>query len=287
MRQEAATLSVRASEFRNVLCQGANVRVLVRSNNYRVIQFQNDNGEWLMEEGKMRCNEDAASCPKREDSPSVAACPRCDCSPIRPIEEFWAPYQSPMLVKIARHCSGLKEYNLIVVGLGTSSGLQGVAHHCKLGRLGVVEKQQEVVDAATKFFGLNASSISRHAQVLSPYDGTEGLKKLVSDHGQHIYDAVLVDCMMQGRIPEGCRSPAFFKLLSQSLKFGGLVFQWSLQQDQREVQRELSSGLGAPVEIFEQWSTGFQTGNPASLTMLSGSARAVVHSAQVNSQAQT
>lgn len=265
----------RASAFRNVLCRGPDVRVLVRSNNYRIIQFRNDNGEWLMEEGKMRCNEDISSCEKREDSPSVAECPSCACSAALPIEEFWSPYQSPMLAKIQRHCSGSKEYNMIVVGLGTSSGLQGVAQHCKLGRLAVVEKQQDVFDAATKFFGLNASRISTHSQVLVPYDGAQGLKKLVLEHGQHTYDAVLVDCMNQGRIPEGCRSPDFYKALSQSLKPGGLVFQWSWDQDQREVQRELASGLGAPVEIFQQWATAHETGIPASLTMLSGSARGI------------
>lgn len=257
-----------------VLCQGQGVRVILRNGNLRVMQFKSDRGEWQMDEGKIRCQEDAALCEKREESPDVAACPSCTCTPWHPMESVWAHYQDTMLAKVQSQCLESKEYNLIIVGLGSSSALQAVAQHCKLGKVVVVEKQQEVVDAATKFFGFNTSSIGTSVQVLAPYEGVEGLKALVPRYGKHSYDAVLVDCMIQGKIPEGCKSIEFYKAIAQNLKPSGLVLQWTWAPDQKDVLDKLSQGLEAPVQISHSWASGHETDTPSSLVMLSSTAQA-------------
>jgi len=258
-----------------ILCEVADVRVADNGLGWRSLQFRNA-GLWQQHEGKMKCNEDASLCSHKSTAPdtfppkSAAECPTCPCTSTLPIEDYWAKYQNPMLLQLREHCKRRKEYNVIVVGMGTGGNVQAIVRNCEVGTVSVIEKSQEVYEAAKYFFGFSAMTVEKGVQVLAPYDGTDGLLKLLHDHGNHKFDAVVVDCMVQGVIPSGCKSAEFYTALARNLKPGGLVFQWTWPADQGLAQSRLSRSLRSAVRMTHWWATSKEAENPPSLIMLSG-----------------
>lgn len=259
-----------------VLCQGPDVRVLDNGQGIRSLQFR-VNGTWSMEEGKMKCDEAADDCRHEGlasdfvNVGSATGCHACPCTSSLPIQNYWSPYQDPMMNEITAHCQHrLAGYNFVVVGIGTGGTAQAVARSCPLGKVSVIEKQQSVFDIADHYFGFDAMKAMKGFEALVPYDGTDGLHKLLEDHGSHTFDAIIVDCMIQGKIPDGCKSDEFYGAIAQNLKPGGIVFQWAWPSDHTTVKGNLERSLGSSVRVAHWWASGSEADKATSLIMLSG-----------------
>ena len=84
-------------------------------------------------------------------------------------------------------------------------------------------------------------------------DGLDGLARVDGP-----YDAVVVDCMVQGEVPPGCRAPAFVDRIAALLRApgdgapgapGGKLVQWLWPSSRQQVEANYRQNplLGAPV----------------------------------------
>ena len=112
-------------------------------------------------------------------------------------------------------------FRLLVVGLGGGALPTYAQQQCGA-IVDVVEAQADVLGAASHYFGFSRK-LTRRVIV---DDGLRGLRTLRAS-GRGVYDAIMVDCMIHGEIPQGCKSGEFVRLLSELLKPDGAVAQWS------------------------------------------------------------
>ena len=237
-RRTAPSTQIRTT----VLCETRDVRVIANGLK-RFLQFR---GSGVAGTTPWRNNEAIVTCQQRTDTcaisshavASATACAACPCNPIpRPdwsthgfgyVERMFQSVTSHD-PRCARSQTSLPRFRLLQIGLGGGTFPGAVRYQCPGAVVDVIEKQEDVVGLTSKFFGFD-----RGEGRLVVSDGLMGLREL---DGRHRYDAVVVDCMIQGVTPPGCKSLEFVRLIAKNLRRGGHVAQWAWGAD-RELLRQ-------------------------------------------------
>ena len=145
------------------LCQTAAVLVMLVSDTERHLQFHTNGQRWgAATEARVQCRQSACNC-TRSSRPrrSMTECAPCPCDPV-PVPNFAVRgfgYVQIMLNKVVEFCAQRNEavgttsqYRVLQIGLG--GGTLAPMVRAKCGALvDVIEKQQDVVDAARRFMG--------------------------------------------------------------------------------------------------------------------------------------
>ena len=222
------------SQYPPVLCETHDVRVYV-SGAKRFLQFRGTGvagtSPWRNNEALVYCQGRTDSCTKSQGAVSSAAqCAPCPCIPY-PSHPDWTVhgfgYVQLMFDQIIPHdprCSlrpsmtstSTPRFRLLQIGLGGGTFPFAAKRRCNA-IVDVIEKQQDVVSIAQKFFGFDVGDGR-----LIVNDGLVGLKQLT-----HTYDAVVIDCMIQGITPDGCKSPEFVREIARHVKPSGHIAQWA------------------------------------------------------------
>jgi len=224
------------------------VRVFVTGKNTRALAF---GPPFLATETEVTCRgATPAEClgHRAKDAAGVPNCEalQCACQPEDLATPPWA-FMTRMLKEIQPRCehAGNKSETgsqLLMVGLGGGALPRYVHSQCAAGtKLESVERDPRVIEAATRFFGLNVTTGVHEVEQADALDAVEDRAR----RGRR-YDAVLVDCFgAEPLVPEHCRSEAFVGALREIVAPGGRAVQsvWRPQYDAllEEYQRAFGS----------------------------------------------
>ena len=232
----------------SVLCETQDVRVYAHGEK-RFLQFRATgvprSRPWQYNEAIIICEEsfpnqqcgDTISVASSIPVASAARCKPCPCTPLP--TPRWSThgfgYVQVMFDSLTRHdvrCqsstppAGHRRFRLLQIGLGGGSFAAAANRQCNA-IVDVIEKQEDVIGIAERFLGF--SSASRGGGRLIHDDGLHGLRTLADS--AYKYDAVAIDCMIQGVTPDGCKSPEFVSRIAGLLHPHGAVAQWAWGDD--------------------------------------------------------
>lgn len=225
----------------SVMCQGMNVTVMgtlkgsKKATSVRWLGTRaGPDSPWNFNKVQTDCLETCT--PNNLIRSSLRECPGCPCTTTNP-KKSMNTYLQQGLRRIEEHCpkkSGAN-YTMLYIGLKSSGALiQAANQSCKPQVVRIIEPSSEIIDAASLYFGLNATDVdetsvdsSRGMQVLKA-GGQEGAEAVMRKMGPEVFDAIVVDCMSQdiGRFPESCRSTTLYSTIRGLLKPRGMLAQW-------------------------------------------------------------
>ena len=228
---------------RAVLCQTPDIRVFANGET-RFLQFRgtgiSGTSPWRNNEAVINCKEvpGSAGCPKasRVSVASAAQCPPCPCTPLPRVHWLNHGFGYVQLLfdavtradeRCQRWTPTRPKFRLLQIGLGGGTFPTAVRRRCHA-IVDVVEKQADVVAVAERFFGF-----AREGGRLLVADGLVGLRELAGNR----YDAVVVDCMIQGITAPGCKSAEFVRLIATVLRPTGSLAQWAWADDRARLRR--------------------------------------------------
>ena len=171
-----------------VLCQTATVRVKLVSDTERHLQFHTNGQSWgAATEARVRCRQSGCNCtqsfaPRR----SMAECAPCPCDPV-PLPNFALRgfgYVQIMIDKVVEFCgrrrneaaSATSQYRVLQIGLGGGTLAPLVRSRCGA-LVDVIEKQQDVADAARRFMGYAGASSGTEERLIIA-SAVEGMREL-------------------------------------------------------------------------------------------------------------
>ena len=250
--QQPRSIFHRPSYTHSILCETHDVRVYTTGDK-RFLQFRGTGvagtSPWRNNEAIVYCQGSTTSCPRSQGAvASAAECAPCPCTPY-PRHPDWTThgfgYVQLMFDSITSHdprCKlgsgvassvGAERFRLLQIGLGGGTFPYAAKRRCNA-IVDIVEKQQDVVSVAQKFFGFDVGE----GQLIVD-DGLVGLRQL-----PHHYDAVVIDCMIQGVTPPGCKSPEFVRAIARRVKPGGHVAQWAWGADRTNLRDAYKQHFG-------------------------------------------
>ena len=231
-----------------ILCETRDVRLMVRDDT-RFFQFRGSGVvggyPWRNNEAMVHCQENIQSLqctPSHGAVKSASECPPCLCTPV-PIPRWnlhGFGYVQVMFDTVTSHdarCSSgtgmsptqKNPFRMLQIGLGGGTFAMNAMRKCHA-VVDVIEGQPDVAAMAQRFLGFSTGG------QLIVADGLDGLKTLATaaeakGGAGSLYDAIAVDCMVQGQTPAGCKADEFIRLLSVLLKKSGAITQWSWPAD--------------------------------------------------------
>ena len=228
-----------------VLCETKDVRVYALGEK-RFLQFRATgvpgSFPWRYNEAIIFCEETFPSeqCHMKASHGPVASAARCKPCPCTPLPTpKWTSHgfgyvqvmfdwltSNEVRCQSSTPPAGLPRFRLLQIGLGGGSFAAAVSRQCN-GIVDVIEKQADVVAIAERFLGFASSSRGGGRLILD--DGLGGLRTLAGS--AYKYDAVAIDCMIQGVTPAGCKSPEFVSRVAGLLHPHGAVAQWAWGAD--------------------------------------------------------
>ena len=242
------------------LCETRTVRVVARGSD-RLLQF-NGKVPWRYNEALVQCAEWPSNehCMKSTGAVDVAtSCTPCKCTPSRVPRwtAFGFGYVQIMFDAIIRNdarcrTTGRRDahrrFRLLQIGLGGGTFPLAVRRQCDA-VVDVIEGQPDVATVAERYFGYSPGA---HGGRLIVADGLKGVRILSTR-----YDAISIDCMVQGSTPVGCKSDEFVHRLSALLQPGGTLVQWAWPADRQLLTRGLSRYLANVTEHMFSRGGGF------------------------------
>ena len=237
------------------LCETRTVRIVARGSQ-RLLQF-NGKVPWRYNEAVVQCGESSDICVKSASALDTAtSCSPCKCTPSR--VPLWTPYgfgyvqvMFDTIVGNDARCrtavgfSSSRRFKLLQIGLGGGSFALAVRRQCQA-MVDVIEGQPDVAIVAERYFGYSPGA---HGGRLIIADGLEGVRTLAMHSTPSArYDAICIDCMVQGAIPDGCKSDEFVGRLATLLRPGGTLVQWSWPDDKELLKRRWTQHLANVTE---------------------------------------
>ena len=227
----------------HVLCETLHVRTtMIASGKSRFLQIRSKRGgPWDRNEAHVQCKE---ACPARQPSPVAAAtaCTPCPCTPVYPPD--WSLYgfgyvqiMFDTLTQRDVRCrdrqsaaSGGEPFRLLQVGLGGGGFAMHARRKCNA-TIDIIEADPDVVTVARRFFGFPPDESGGRLLVS---DGLAGVRSLVGNGTSGVrYDAIAIDCMVQGSTPTGCKSAEFVRYVASLLRPRGAISQWAWGADRQ------------------------------------------------------
>jgi hypothetical protein len=126
--------------------------------------------------------------------------------------ERWLGEAAKNKMLAARDSAGYS-WHVALIGLGGGMLPQYMFQHSQDLTIDGVESNPDVIDVARAFFGISKPEETGRLKVIS----SDGLGFL-QESPENDYNAVVVDCFGDGRVPEGCRSIDFVQGLHRALK---------------------------------------------------------------------
>jgi len=221
----------------------SNVTVFGRPHGPRILQFTRG-----VIEATVVCEE---SCDILPHEVQIAAeCKGCPCTVVKPYENLLWYLRPPVDHVVKRYKGDHKPQNILVLGLGSGSVVNAIRTLCEVRAIRIIEVNENVIHANKLFFGLNASVVTS-AEALSNDLGAQVLQ----DDGEHgvqvmahkfpgTFDTVLIDCMVAGKIPPGCKSDTFYYSIRKLLSPGAYIYQWTWPRDKDTVQAGIGKHIG-------------------------------------------
>jgi hypothetical protein len=237
------------------LCETRTVRIVARGSQ-RLLQF-NGKVPWRYNEAVVQCGESSDLCVKSAGALDTAtSCSPCMCTPSR--VPLWTPHgfgyvqlMFDTIVRTDARCrtaggfTSSHRFKLLQIGLGGGSFALAVRRQCQA-MVDVIEGQPDVAIVAERYFGYSPGA---HGGRLIIADGLEGVRTLAMHSTPSTrYDAICIDCMVQGAIPDGCKSDEFVGRLATLLRPGGTLVQWSWPDDKELLKRRWTQHLANVTE---------------------------------------
>jgi len=247
----------------HVLCEARGVRVLVRCE-MRFLQFRGTGPQpYQKHEANVECEERAQQehetntqmCPGMAEGGNAfddaAQCLSCPCTPIQ--TPSWGAFGFSFLLAMfdtvtahdarcgasrpTRSPVNRRRFRMLQIGLGGGSFAVAVRRRCNA-HVDVIEYQSTVVVMAQRFLGFPASNSNATdgGERLIIADGLDGVRQLLAEHTTP-YDAVAIDCMIQGATPPTCKSVEFVAGVSSLLRPNGAITQWAFSGDDKLLQQ--------------------------------------------------
>lgn len=212
-------------------------------------------GKWEgIIEGQVECAQEmpASLAELKVGSKTKFTCPEtgiCPCK-VNPSMNTFHEYMYPQVKKTIDHCKGRQGYNIAIVGLGSGGTAHVVRQNCAVNKIFVVEKDPDVYDHAVKYLGFQGNDQPGPMKAIVGVDGEMGLQQLLAEQGESL-DAVLIDCMVQGVVPESCRSKNFYNSVKGLLKPGGFAIQWAWKKDLPSTKQGMEAAMGSESNKVE------------------------------------
>jgi len=252
-----------------VLCEAPQVRAIARADGrFRFLQFRGTGVDgsypWRNNEAIVKCEE---TCPSRiyDRVSSADKCTPCRCTPAYP--PVWSlygfGYVQLMFDTITKHDTRCRDrpsvdtrrFRFLQIGLGGGTFATAIRRKCDA-EVDVIEGQADVAAIAQQVFGYEPSG------KLIVADGLVGLRQLERQSGVPalMYDAVAIDCMIQGATPSGCKSAEFVQRLARLMRPRATLAQWAWGRDRTTLARAYSahfanvsdvtySGIGGVLQV--------------------------------------
>ena len=228
----------------STLCRKKKSDVVIKSDasNFRYYF----NAKTNLAAGRVRCQE---SCQQTETVANIAQCKTCPCTVLHPLDSMWH-YELEPVFDIQKGCTHSQtSQNILMVGLGAGSIVHSVKSVCNVRMMHVIELDEESIQASKLFFGLTDAVVTRAAlsdasglQIFHG-DGEYGVQLMAQNSSQR-YDTVVVDCMVAGHIPNGCRSQTFMSSIAKLMKPKASIYQWTWPEQIQEVNNIILKNIG-------------------------------------------
>jgi len=198
--------------------------------------------------GKVFCKEACQGCKVASD---VRECATCPCTVMDPTANVYG-YMMPVLNSVSQQCAWNQHFNVLHIGLGSGGTVHAVNKICKTEVVRIVEYQADVIYLSNSFLGLNAKQVAPEMLTANPgmevtqADG-EMAAALMAEKMPRTFDRIVVDCMNNGYIPEGCKSPTLYASFRKLLRPRGVVSQWTWPQQINEVAATMRETFGNSV----------------------------------------